>query len=280
MPTAIRQEVRGEATHGTASGMIQLVSDSPEGAGLGAGAVGFGLLPVPVITGIATGFERGAGAAVGGAVGGAVGAVTGFGVTTTGVTGLGVGAGVGAATGFAVGAGVGAGALGGFGPVAGWPVGRHVETERQLDAVTRITTHQDMWQKQPNAMTSRAEEPSTGFSTMTAVISILSPGMPVLATTLLTVPLLGRLCDPPTQLKRTQADGSVVDALGAVGGVGVRPAQVQPAVGLRRHVGRGGEVLRQRRQGARDAGGAVCRTARQGQLEGLGLGLRLSQGQN
>ena len=117
----------------------KLASGSPEGGGLGAGAVGFGPLPVPVVTGIATGLERGAG--VGDAVGGAVGAATGLAVTT-GAAGFGVGAGVGAATGLTVTAGVGfgVGALGGLGPVAGWPVGQHVNAETPGDAVRCIIT--------------------------------------------------------------------------------------------------------------------------------------------
>ena len=57
---------------------------------------------------------------------------------------------------------------------------------------------------------------------------------------------------------RTQADGGVVNALGAVGGVGVRPAQVQPAVRLRRDSRRAGVVLGQRRQSASDAGRTIC----------------------
>ncbi len=101
-----------------------------------------------MITGIATGFERGAGAAVGGAVGRAVGAATGFGL----------GAGVGAATGLTVTAGVGAGALGEFGPVAGWPVGGSMSRLIRWDAMKRITTRPDRWQKQRSAMTSSVEE--------------------------------------------------------------------------------------------------------------------------
>ena len=60
----------------------------------------------------------------------------------------------------------------------------------------------------------------------------------------------------------TKADGGVVDAFGAVGGVGVRPAQVQAAVVLGCDRRRGGVVLGEGRQRARYARGAVWRMDR------------------